>query len=411
MSQRKPLLSLLARWAAVQRGQRPGWATVLALACALMAAIAIPVDLLFTPVAADEQVWFGYTFAGWAAKVVTIPHLLVYAAGAYGFWRMAGWMWPWGAAYAVQVAFSMFVWGVANLEGLSAVIISAVTPVPFLLIAAVIGIERERFGAAPKALRERYDGWALVTGASAGIGEAFARALAAEGFPLVLSARRQDRLEELALELSGKHGVEVRVVALDLGEAGAAERLADAVADLEIGVLIANAGFGYVGRFDRQDAARLRAMVELNCVAPMVLTNRLVAGMRRRGRGAVVVTGSVAGRQPVPFNGVYAATKAFDSSFGEMLWAELLGTGIDVLVLEPGATETEFQMVAGETAHAGEQPEAVVANAFAALGRTPSVVSGWGNWLTTLLVRVLPRPIPSLVAGAVMAEWTPPDRR
>lgn len=410
MTGQRPFGDFLGRWIDRQREFRPGWATILALACGALAAWQV-LTLLAVPVAADEQVWLGYTFHGVAAKIATLPHVVIYAVGAYGFWRMAAWMWPWAAVWACVVAFAMFVWGVLNLEGLTAMVMSSITPLPFLGIAAVIRAERERFGAAPARLLDRYGGWALVTGASAGIGEAFARALAAAGFPLVLSARRTERLEELALELSGRHGVEVRVVALDLGEPGGAERLADAIADLEVGVLVANAGVGYVGRFDRQDPARLRAMIELNCVAPVLLANRLVPAMRRRGHGAVIVTGSIAGRQPLPLNGVYAATKAFDASFGEMLWAELLGTGIDVLVVEPGPTETEFQVVAGETAHPGEPPEAVAATALAVLGRTPAVVSGWGNWLKTVLVRLLPRPIAPLVAGGVMAEWTPPDRR
>jgi short-subunit dehydrogenase len=410
MSSANRSAGVLGRWVEHQRSLRPGWATVLAVACAVLAGWLV-LTLLLGPVATDEQVWLGYTFHGVMAKVMTVPHILIYAAGAVGFWRMAGWMWPWAAVWACQVAVAMFVWGVVNLEGSTAVVMSSITPLPFLGIAAFIWAERDRFGTAPPRLVDRYGGWALITGASAGIGEAFARALAAAGFPLVLSARRTERLEELALELSGKHGVEVRSVALDLGEPGGAERLADAVADVEIGVLVANAGFGYVGRFDRQDPERLRAMIELNCIAPVVLANRLVAAMRRRGRGAVLVTGSVAGRQPVPLNGVYAATKAFDASFGEMLWAEMLGSGVDVLVVEPGATETEFQIVAGETAHPGETPEAVVETSLAALGRTSSVVSGWGNWLRTVAIRLLPRSIAPLIAGTVMAEWTPPERR
>lgn len=410
MSGGNPLIDFFGRWLAVQHRLRPGWATVLALACAGLAVWQL-VSLAVVPVSADEQVWLGYTFRGAAAKVATVPHVLIYAAGAYGFWRMSAWMWPWAAVWAGLVALAMFVWGVTNLEGLTAVMMSSITPLPFLGIAAVIASEREKFGVPPAPLRERYDGWVLVTGASAGIGEAFARALAAEGFPLVLSARRADRLEEIALELAGKHNVEVRSVAVDLGEPGGAEKLAEAVSDLDVGILVANAGFGYAGRFDRQDPARLRSMIELNCVAPVVLANRLVPAMRRRGRGAVLVTGSIAGRQPVPLNGVYAATKAFDASFGEMLWAELLGSGVDVLVVEPGPTETEFQIVAGETAHRGEAPETVVVNALAALGRTSAVVSGWGNWAKTVLMRVLPRSLAPLVAGGVMAEWTPPDRR
>ena len=108
------------------------------------------------------------------------------------------------------------------------------------------------------------------------------------------------------------------------------------------------------GRFEKLDAERLREMVQLNCVAPVVLTHRLLPAMRARGRGAIMITGSVAGRQALPLHGVYSATKAFDLLFGESLWAELEDSGIDVLVLEPGSTETEFQQVADETRAAGE---------------------------------------------------------
>lgn len=410
MTRGAPPVDFLRSWVRHQHTLRPGWATILALVCAALAAWQV-LALVAIPVASDEQVWLGYTFRGIAAKVATVPHVAIYGIGAYGFWRMAGWMWPWAAVWACLVAVAMFVWGVLNLEGMTAVLAGAITPFPFLGIAAVIAMERARFGASTAPLSERYGGWALVTGASAGIGEAFARALAAAGFPLVVSARRADRLEELALELSSRYGVDVRQVGVDLAEPGGAEQLADAVSDLDVGMLVANAGVGYAGRFDRQDPDRLRAMVELNCVAPVVLANRLVPGMRRRGRGAVVVTGSVAGRQPVPLHGVYAATKAFDASFGEMLWAELLGTGVDVLVVEPGPTETEFQMVAGEDAHPGQPPGAVVEEALGALGRTSSVVSGWGNWAKTVGARLLPRSVAGLVAGSMMAEWTPPERR
>src|SRR5262249_57205564 len=100
-----------------------------------------------------------------------------------------------------------------------------------------------------------------------------------------------------------------------------------------------------------------------------------------RGRGAMIVVGSIAGRQPLPLHGVYSATKAFDRFLGESLWAEMQGTGVDVLVLEPGATETEFQAAAGELAHDGEPPEQVVALPLAALGRQPSGSSACFNWL------------------------------
>ena len=153
------------------------------------------------------------------------------------------------------------------------------------------------------------------------------------------------------------------------------------MSDLPIAVLVNNAGFGGAGRFDKLQAERLRGMVPLNCVAPMLLTRRSSRACSERGRGAVIFTGSVAGRQPLPLHGVYAATKAFDQLLGEALFVELRDTGIDVLVVEPGSTETEFHGVADEPPHPGESPEAVVDMALDALGRQPSVVSGWCNWL------------------------------
>ena len=131
--------------------------------------------------------------------------------------------------------------------------------------------------------------------------------------------------------------------------------------------------------------------------------------MQARGRGAIIVVSSTAGHQPVPFNAVYGATKAFDLQFGEALWAELQGSGVDVLVLQPGPTATEFQAVAGETPHEGEPPAQVVGIALNALGHQPSVISGWFNWLRANAIRLAPRSIVALLAGRVMAQWTPDD--
>jgi len=400
-----------ARWLELQRAARPGWMSALAVFCAFMAIVYTPWDIFLKPVALDEEIWFGISFRGWAAKVTAIPHWFVYAAGAYGFWRLRPWMWPWAPLYVGQVAFSMLIWGLLTLEGFDGKLIALVTAVPFAFLTWVLVAERERFRPEPPDLRVRYGDWALVTGASAGLGTAFATRLAELGLSVVLTARREERLRALAADLERRFEVQTRVVAVDLGEPGAAERLADEVDDLEIGVLVNNAGFGMAGRYVRQDPDRLSAMITLNCVSPVSLTRRLLPAMVERGRGAVIMVASIAGNQPVPLNGVYSATKAFDRFFGEMLWAEMLGSGVDVLVLEPGPTETEFQDVAGETAHAGEPPEQVVRTALDALGRQPSVVSGWGNWIRSLGARVLPRSIAVLVAGRVMAQWTPAERR
>ncbi|MGH7788052.1 MAG: SDR family NAD(P)-dependent oxidoreductase, partial [Candidatus Binatia bacterium] len=215
----------------------------------------------------------------------------------------------------------------------------------------------------------------------------------------------------LARELESAYGVATRVVPIDLAAADGATRLADAVADLPIAVVVANAGYGLAGHFESQPAERLRDMVQLNCVAPVILVRALLPGLQARGRGAIIVTGSVAGRQPVPFNAVYSATKAFDLAFGEAIWAELQGSGIDVLVIEPGPTVTEFQAVAGETPHDGEPPAQVVGVALNALGHQPSVISGWRNWLRASGIRLAPRSLTALIAGRVMAVWVPGDGR
>jgi len=391
--------------------RRPRWLNVLMLLAAFMTVIYVPWDLFLKPVCHDEQVWFGIIFRGWAAKLLTIPHWLIWAALWYGLWHMRSWLWPWAALYAAQVTFAMVVWPLVYVGGLRGVVSAVVAGLAFGALTRALWNLRERLEAPPPSLSERYGEWGLVTGASAGIGAEMARALARQGMSVVLVARRDDRLRALAAELEEAHGVATRVVAADLAEPSGVEQVVEAVADLEIAVLVNNAGFGLAGRFDGQDPATLRRMIQLNCITPTLLTSRLIGGMRARNRGAVIVVGSIAGHQPLPFHGVYGATKAFDLAFGESLWAELQGSGVDVLVLEPGPTETEFQGVAGEVAHAGESPARVVASALDALGHRPSVVSGWGNWCTGNLVRFMPRSLTALVAGGFMAQWVPAERR
>lgn len=374
--------------------------------CAFMAAVALPLDFFGTPVARDEQVWFGIVWHGWAAKIGELAHWAVYAAGAFGFWRLRTWMWPWASLYAGQVAFSMFIWFAVHRGGLAGFVAALLSLVPYGGLTLLLWRARPTFTPFRPSLRERYGEWALVTGASSGIGAEFARALARDGVSCVLSARRADRLQTLATELESAFAVKTRVVPVDLSAPDGADRLVDAVADLDLAVVVANAGYGLAGRFDRQDVRRLRDMVQLNCIAPVTMVNRLLPRLKVRGRGAILIVSSIAGHQPVPFNAVYSATKGFNLLLGEALWAELLGTGIDVLVLEPGPTATEFQQVAGETAHEGEPPHRVVGVALNALGYQPSVIPGWFNWLrANAAARLAPRSLAALVAGRVMSQW------
>jgi short-subunit dehydrogenase len=398
-------------WIRVLFAGRPWWMNALMVFCGYMAFFYVPWDVLIKPAAVDEEVWFGFRFEGAAAKILALPHWAVYAAGAYGFRHMRSWMWPWAAAYAGQIAVGMLVWNGLYVGGFVGLLLGVLSFFPFLGLAWMLWEARETFEAQRPPLRERYGEWALVTGASSGIGAEFARAFAREGLSVVLSARREDRLRELASELEREHRVATRVVAADLASPEGPARLAAAVADLDLAILVNNAGFGHAGRFDRADLGALQAMIQVNCAAPVALTGQLLPRLLERGRGAVIVVGSVAGRQPLPLHGVYAATKAFDLLFGEALAVELRDRGIDVLVLEPGSTETEFQSTAGEIAHPGEPAAQVVAVALEALGQQSAVVSGWWNWLRANLgSRLLPRRLLAYLARDFMAKQTPSER-
>ncbi|MDH2444258.1 SDR family oxidoreductase [Amnibacterium sp. CER49] len=250
----------------------------------------------------------------------------------------------------------------------------------------------------------------LITGASSGIGEAFARALAERGEDLVLTARREDRLRALAAELERRHGIRASVLVADLAAEGAVQRL---LADLEAaGVvvrgLINNAGFGGHGRFEHEDPQRIAAELAVNVTAPVLLARALLPGMLERGKGYIVNLASTAAFQAVPSMAVYAATKAFVLSFTEALWAETAGRGVRVLALAPGATETEFFEVAGEGGSVGRRqtPEQVVRVALAALdrGRGPSVVSGLLNTLSARSGRLVPRALLTRLAGVMVGD-------
>jgi len=399
-------------WIRERLAERPGWMNALLLFCAFMSFVYLPWDFFVKSVALDEEVWFGIRFHGWLAKLLELPHWFVYGAGTLGFWHMRRWMWPWASLYTAQVALGFFVWPLLYVGGFGSWLLAAVGGGLFGALAWALWQARGRFERTRPPLRERYGDWALVTGASSGIGAAFARAFAREGVSCVLTARREDRLRELAAELESRHGVKTRVVAADLAAPGGAEELVRSVADLEISILVNNAGVGGAGPFARRDPAWLRNMVELNCTAPVVLTRALLPAMLERRRGAVVFVGSVAGSQPLPLHSLYSATKSFDNLLGEALWAELRGTGVDSLSLLPGPTETEFQAIANELPHAGEPAEQVVENALAALGRQPSVISGWLNWLrANAAFRLTPRSVLAIAAKQVFEKMVPENLR
>ncbi|GAB7068690.1 SDR family oxidoreductase [Mycobacterium hodleri] len=238
---------------------------------------------------------------------------------------------------------------------------------------------------------------ALITGSSGGIGEEFAVQLARRGANLVLVARRADKLAALRDRLLQTHpGLQVDVVAADLSLPGSAADLASKVADLgrQVDVLINNAGVGLHGDFVGQDVATNAAQVQLNCVTLTELTGIYLPAMTAARHGVVLNVASTASFQPTPGMAVYGATKAFVLSFTEALWKETSGSGVRVLALCPGATETEFFARTGEEfLTSGRQTsKQVVDVAMAALDKSsPTVVSGLANQLLASGYRFTPR--------------------
>jgi short-subunit dehydrogenase len=391
---------------------RPWWLNAIMVFCAYMTFIYMPWDILWKPVSRDVEVWFGYLFTGWSAKVTAFLHWYVYGALLFGIRRMRPWIRVALSLYIAQIAFGMWVFSAMRYGSWTGFFLGAIAALPFAALTLYVWRSRDAFRD-PRSLRDRYGEWALITGASSGIGTEFARSLAREGISLVLAARRERRLETLAAELSGDYGVETRVVAVDLASSDGPDRLLAAIADLEISILVNNAGVGYIGRFDLQEVDRLRELIALNCVVPVVLTGHLIPEMKARGRGAVIITGSISGRQAIPLHAIYSASKAFDHYFGEALWGELQDSGVDVLVLEPGSTQdTGFQSEAGQIPHSGELPANVVAIGLQALGRQPSIITSWFDWVRAELVtRFVPRNLITLIAGKIMSKHTPSELR
>lgn len=240
----------------------------------------------------------------------------------------------------------------------------------------------------------------------------FARRFAARGDDLVLVARRREPMDRLAAELGAAHGITAHVVPLDLTQPDAAERLLAEVNDrgLTVHALVNNAGFGTYGAFAEADPARIAQEISLNVTAVTLLSRLFLPGLLAAGDGILVNVASTAAYQPGPYLAVYAATKAYVRSLTEAIWQETRGTGLKVLALAPGPTETEFFEAAGsEKFKVGQMLSvpAVVDVAFRALDRRdtpPSVVAGHRNKVTAVAAGLLPRRLTLAVAGRLTGE-------
>lgn len=251
-----------------------------------------------------------------------------------------------------------------------------------------------------------YGPWAVVTGASSGIGRAFAEQLAASGLHLVLAARSTDKLEALGAGLARAHGIEYRVVTVDLGLEGAAEEIVEAAAGLDVGLLISNAGAGHPGRFLDQDLADLHRRLTVNATAHLELAHAFGQRFADRGRGGIVLVSALGADHGLPNMAHESASKAYVHSLGGALHYELASAGVQVMVLMPGNVDTpimdEFGIDRTSMPIRPLHVQAAVREALSAFLRgKPRHVP---DWRMRALVRLMPRKVAMRVNGRMLGR-------
>ena len=257
---------------------------------------------------------------------------------------------------------------------------------------------------AASAFLRRFGPWALVTGASSGIGAEFARQLADQGFNLVLVARRKQRLDDLAQRLNADTKSQIKVIAVDLTHPDFLQVILDETDSIEVNLLVNNAGFGLAGKFIEHELGRELDLLNVNCRAPLLLSHVFARQMARRKRGGIIMVSSVSGYVATPFEASYAASKVYELFLAESLRYELRNDGIEVLALCPGSTDTEFHHLAGSPAVAAMAVKPVVHAALQKLGKKPITIPGWHNRLLVGLLKLTPRRLHTFFAGRVMQK-------
>ena len=264
---------------------------------------------------------------------------------------------------------------------------------------------------APHSLRTRFGPWAVVTGASDGIGQAAAWDLARAGVHLVLCARRASILDSLAAQLNSETGIQTRVVAGDLSTALGVQELLSQTADLDVGLLVAAAGYGSAGFFLDQQIENELAMIDLNTRAVAQLSHHFGGRFVKNKRGGIILFSSILGFAGVPFSANYAATKAYVQSLAEGLRAELAPSGVAVLAVAAGPTATGFAARAKQNMSNAMPPQIVSRVALSALGRMTTVRPGIITKILDGSLRTVPRLMRSRILGAVMRGMTAPQTR
>lgn len=250
---------------------------------------------------------------------------------------------------------------------------------------------------------QKYGPWALITGASDGIGKAMAGHIAAEGINVVLIARSADKLQSLAAQLSATHGVETLVLPADLADPAAFDSIEDGTRQRDIGLVVLAAGFGITGTFLETELADELQLVAVNIAAVARLSHTFADRLAARGKGAIILFGSIVGWQGVPGQANYAASKAYVQSLAEGLHDEMKPQGVDVLAVAPGPVHSGFGARAGLAMTSATPTDIVAAATLKALGRRRTVIPGARGKLLTAALKPLPRRMRSSILGKVIA--------
>ena len=255
------------------------------------------------------------------------------------------------------------------------------------------------------ALKHNSTQYALIAGGSEGIGEAFARQLAAKGFQLILVARGLEKLEKVAKEIEGEFAVNVRLITCDLAATDATEQIKTALGDVEVDVLVYNAALSFIGPFEKDSLEHQQQIAQANMITPLNMLHHFGGEMLKRKRGSVILMASLAGFQGSGFLTVYAASKAFTRILAESLWYEWQAKGVDVIACCAGATSTPNYVKTNPAASSFfaprvQTPEEVVAECLQKLGKTPSFITGRGNKVASFIMqRLMPRKMAIKIMG------------
>jgi short-subunit dehydrogenase len=255
-------------------------------------------------------------------------------------------------------------------------------------------------------LTKRYGSWAIVTGASSGIGREMALRLAEAGLNLVLVARSQNVLEQMATDFGDRYAIAVKVLAVDLSMKSGTKTILEETQNLDIGLLVAAAGFGTSGAFLESPIEAEMEMLNVNCRSLLELTWHFGKRFARRGNGGIVLMSSIVGFQGTPFAAHYAATKAYVQTLAEALYVELAPMGIDVIASAPGPTNSGFASRAGMKLGMALNPEDVAQATLNALGKKPTILPGFISKLLTYSLAFLPRWARVKIMGGVMRDMT-----